>query len=58
MTMIRLKYSIIFFYLALFVFLALFDERLDPELAQGLAKPHPEVIDPDNAWMAMLGIDA
>ena len=58
MTMKRLKYSIIFSYLALFVFLALYDERLDPELARELAAPRPKVIEPDNAWLAMLGIDA
>lgn len=30
-TMKRLKISILFFYLALFAFLALYDERLDPD---------------------------
>jgi hypothetical protein len=58
MTMRRLKYSIIFFYLALLVFLALHDERLDPELARDLAEPRPKVIEAGNAWLAMLGIDA
>jgi hypothetical protein len=54
----RLKYSIIFFYLALFALLALYDERLDPELARALAQPRPTVINPDNAWLAMLGFKA
>lgn len=58
MTLRRLKYSIIFFYLGLFLFLALYDERLDPELARELAKPRPKVIEPGNAWIAMLGMDA
>jgi hypothetical protein len=58
MTMKRLKYSIIFFYLALFVFLALYDERFDPDLAREMAEPRPKVIEPDNAWLAMLGMDA
>jgi hypothetical protein len=54
----RLKYGIIFFYLALFLFLVLYDEHLDPELARELAKSRPKVIEPGNAWLAMLGIDA
>ncbi len=58
MTIKRLKYAIIFFYLALFVFLGLYDERLNPELAHELAKPRPKVVEPGNAWLAMLGIDA
>jgi len=58
MTMKRLKYGIIFFYLALFLFLALYDERLDPELARELAKSRPKVIEQGNAWLAMLGINA
>lgn len=58
MTMKRLKYGVIFFYLALFLFLALYDERLDPELAQELAKPRPKVIEPGNAWLTMLGMNA
>ncbi|MDA8429873.1 MAG: hypothetical protein M0T70_11520 [Geobacteraceae bacterium] len=58
MTIKRLKYSIIFFYLSLFVFLAVYDERLSPDLARELAKPRPKVIEPGNAWLAMLGIDA
>jgi hypothetical protein len=58
MTMKCLKYSIIFFYLTLFIFLALYDERLCPKLVRELAVPHPKVIDRGNAWLAMLGIDA
>lgn len=58
MTIKPLKYSIIFFYLTLFVFLAVYDEPLSPELAGELAKPRPEVIEPGNAWLALLGIDA
>ncbi len=58
MTMKSLKYAIIFFYLALFVFLALHDERLDPELVRALAVPHPKVIERGNAWLAMLDLDA
>jgi hypothetical protein len=58
MTIKRLKYSVIFFYLTLFVFLAVYDERLSPELARELANPRPKVIEPGNAWLAMLGIDA
>ncbi len=58
MTIKHLKYSIIFFYLTLFVFLAVYDEPLSPDLVGELAKPRPEVIEPGNAWLAMLGIDA
>ncbi|MEJ2201990.1 MAG: hypothetical protein P8X63_13400, partial [Desulfuromonadaceae bacterium] len=53
-----LRYSILVFYTALFVFLALYDERLDPELARELARPRPRVIEPGNAWLTMLGFDA
>jgi len=58
MTIKRLKYAIILFYLALFAFLGLYDERLNPELMRELAKPRPKVIEPGNAWLVMLGIDA
>jgi hypothetical protein len=58
MAMKRLKYFIIFFYLTLFIFLGVYDERLAPDLARELAKPCPKVNEPDNAWLAMLGIDA
>jgi hypothetical protein len=58
MTMKCLRYSILVFYTALFVFLALYDERLDPELARELAQPRPRVIEPGNAWLTMLGFDA
>ena len=58
MTIKRLKYSTIFFYLALFVFLALYDEPLYPDLVGELAAPRPKLIEPGNAWLALLGIDA
>ena len=40
MTMKRLKYAVIFFYLALFLLLALYDERLNPDLARDLGTTH------------------
>ena len=57
-TMKRLKISILFFYLALFAFLALYDERLDPGLTTLMAQPRPSVIEPGNAWIAFLGLSA
>lgn len=57
-SMKRLKLSILIFYMALFAFLALYDERPDPELAALMAQPRPEVIEPGNAWIAFLGLTA
>lgn len=54
----RIKISVIFFYLVLFVALALYDERPGPELAREMARPRPEVVEPGNAWIALLGLSA
>lgn len=56
--MVRLKFSIIIFYVLLFAGLALYDERPDPELAREMARPLPEVIEQGNAWIAFLGLTA
>ena len=54
----RMKYAIILFYLSLFVGLALYDERPDPELAREMARTQPETIEPGNVWIVFLGFAA
>lgn len=54
----RIKIAIIFFYLALFVGLAIYDEKPDPEFVREMTRPLPEVLEPGNAWVAFLGFGA
>ena len=54
----KTKVAIILFYLILFVGLALYDQKLVPEMAQEIATPQPKIIDPDNAWVAFLGFES
>jgi hypothetical protein len=54
----RLKLAVILFYLALFVGLALYDERPGPELVREMARPHAEVVEQGNIWMVFLGFTA
>lgn len=58
MTMKKLKYAIISFYLALFAVLALYDEKPDPGLAVEMKRPEPETVEPGNGWVAVLGFSA
>lgn len=51
----RIKYAIIVFYLALFVGLALYDEKPAPGLVEEMARTLPETIEPGNAWIVFLG---
>ncbi|MCM2359154.1 MAG: hypothetical protein NDI77_13475 [Geobacteraceae bacterium] len=55
LTLKRMKFAIILFYLSLFVGLALYDEKPDPELAREMARPLPEILEPGNAWIVFLG---
>jgi len=52
----RIKYAIIVFYLALFVGLALYDEKPAPGLVREMARTLPASIEPGNAWIAILGL--
>jgi len=52
------KAAVICFYLLLIVGLALYDEKLSPQLVRDMAQPLPEVIEPGNGWIAFLGFDA
>jgi hypothetical protein len=54
----RMKYAIIVFYLALFVGLALYDEKPAPGLVREMARTLPETIEPGNAWIVFLGFAA
>lgn len=54
----RMKYTIIGFYLALFVGLAWYDEKPAPGLVREMARTLPETIEPGNAWIAFLGFAA
>ncbi len=54
-SMKRIKYTIIIFYLALFVGLALYDEKPLPGLVREMAGTLPETIEPGNAWIVFLG---
>lgn len=54
----RIWCAIVIFYLALFAFLAFYDEKADPALTALLNGKRPEIIEPQNAWLAMLGGDA
>lgn len=54
----RIRLAVILFYLTLFAGLALYDERPDPELTRLMAQPQPEVMEPGNLWLAMLGFSA
>jgi len=51
----RIKYAIVFFYLALFAGLALYDEKPSPALAREMARTPRETVEPGNAWIAILG---
>jgi hypothetical protein len=57
-TLRKIKYGIIIFYLSLFVGLALYDEKPDPELSREMARPQPEIIEPGNAWIVFLGFES
>lgn len=54
----RIKYAIIAFYLALFVGLALYDEKPAPGLMREMARTLSETIEPGNAWIVFLGFAA
>jgi hypothetical protein len=54
-SMKRAKYAIIVFYVALFVGLALYDEKPVPGLVREMARTRPEIIEPGNAWIVFLG---
>lgn len=54
----RIKLAVISFYLAIFVGLALYDERPGPELVREMARPHAEVVEQGNVWMIFLGLTA
>ena len=43
------------FYLALFSWLALYDERPNPIMVKELSAPAPDIFRDDNAWLALLG---
>jgi hypothetical protein len=58
LTLKKIKFGVILFYLALFVGLGLYDEKPDPELMQEMARPLPEVVEPGNAWIVFLGLSA
>jgi hypothetical protein len=50
--------AVIIFYAALFTALFLYCERPDPAMEQETATPLPELIEPGNAWVVMLGLSA
>jgi hypothetical protein len=50
--------AVIIFYTALFTGLFLYDERPDPAMERETATPLPELIEPGNAWVVMLGLSA
>ncbi len=54
-TMNKVKIVVILFYLALFVGLALFDERPNAEMVKEMERKLPEVIDTANVWVAIVG---
>jgi hypothetical protein len=54
----RVWIAAIIFYTALFSGLCLYDERPDPDMERETATPLPELIEPGNAWIVMLGLGA
>lgn len=52
---IRAGIAICLFYLALFSWLALYDEKPDPLMVKELNTPAPDIFRNDNAWLALLG---
>jgi hypothetical protein len=57
-TINKIWIGIILFYAILFAGLALYDEEPSKEMLEVLNRPLPEVIEPGNAWMVMLGFNA
>lgn len=49
------KMIVIIFYIALFTGLALYDEKPNDEMVKEMTRPLPEVIEPDNAYIAFIG---
>jgi hypothetical protein len=49
------KIIVIIFYIALFTGLALYDEKPNDEMVKEMTRPLPEVIEPDNAYIAFIG---
>lgn len=52
------KVLVIIFYMALFAGLALYDEKPNDEMVKEMTRPLPEVIEPDNAYIAFIGFAA
>jgi hypothetical protein len=49
------KVIVIIFYIALFAGLALYDEKPNDEMVKEMTRPLPEVIEPNNAYIALIG---
>jgi hypothetical protein len=54
----KVRVAVIIFYAALFTGLFLYDEKPAPDMERELARPLPEVVEPGNAWVVMLGLNA
>jgi hypothetical protein len=52
------KVIVIIFYIALFTGLALYDEKPNDEMVKEMTRPLPEVIEPNNAYIALVGFAA
>jgi|WetSurMetagenome_2_1015567.scaffolds.fasta_scaffold00091_33 hypothetical protein len=57
-TINKIWLAIIVFYGVLFSALAFYDEQPSNEMLENLARPLPEVIEPGNAWLAIMGFSA
>ncbi|MBU3946630.1 MAG: YIP1 family protein [Proteobacteria bacterium] len=51
----RFGIAIVLFYIALFSWIILYDEKPNPLVMEELNAPVPEVLQVDNAWIALLG---